>query len=143
MLREAMAVRGRMDLASYDRLFPSQDVLPSVGVGNLIAAPLQGKARQGGATMFLDLATMEPHDDQRAYLSLLGRTSPAEVSRVARRAGGVTVGASIDKISAAVSTRIRATAPPIVHARLSSGIRLESGELTPALHATLKRTPRP
>lgn len=138
LLREAMAVRGRMDLASYDRLFPSQDVPPSGGVGNLIAAPLHGKARQDGATVFLDLATMEPHDDQWAYLSSLGRMSPAEVNRVARRAGGVTVGAGIDKIGAAVSTRIRTTAPPIVHARLSSGIRLESGELTPALHATLK-----
>ncbi|TVT17811.1 helicase [Amycolatopsis acidiphila] len=138
LLREAMAVRGRMDLASYDRLFPSQDVLPSGGVGNLIAAPLQGRARQDGAAAFLDLATMEPHDDQWAYLSSLGRMSPAEVNRVARRAGGVTVGAGIDKIGAAVSTRIRTTAPPIVHARLSSGIRLESGELTPALHATLK-----
>lgn len=138
LLREAMAVRGRMDLASYDRLFPSQDVLPSGGVGNLIAAPLQGKARQDGATVFLDLATMEPHDDQWAYLSSLGRMSPAEVNRVARRAGGVTVGASIDKIGAAVSTRIRATTSPVVHALLSSGIRLESNELTPALHATLK-----
>lgn len=138
LLREAMAVRGRMDLASYDRLFPSQDVLPSGGVGNLIAAPIHGKARQDGATVFLDLATMEPHDDQWAYLSSLGRMSPAEVNRVARRAGGVTVGAGIDKIGAAVSTRIHTTAPPIVHARLSSGIRLESGELTPALHATLK-----
>ncbi|WP_439098600.1 TOTE conflict system archaeo-eukaryotic primase domain-containing protein [Amycolatopsis nivea] len=27
LLREAMAVRGRRDLASYDRLFPAQDVL--------------------------------------------------------------------------------------------------------------------
>jgi len=44
-----------------DRLFPSQDVLPSGGVGNLIAAPLQGRARQDGVTVFLDLATMQPH----------------------------------------------------------------------------------
>ncbi|WP_431439759.1 TOTE conflict system archaeo-eukaryotic primase domain-containing protein [Actinophytocola sp.] len=138
LLREAMAVRGRMDLASYDRLFPSQDVLPSGGVGNLLAAPLQGKARHDGATVFLDLATMEPHDDQWAYLSSLGRMSPAEVTRVARRAGRVTVGTGVDKIGAAVSTRIRAAAPAIVQARLNSGIRLESGELTPALHATLK-----
>jgi superfamily II DNA or RNA helicase len=138
LLREAMAVRGRMDLASYDRLFPSQDVLPSGGVGNLIAAPLQGESRHHGATVFLDLATMEPHDDQWAYLSSLGRMSPAEVNRVARRAGRVTVGVGIDEIGAAVSTRIRAVAPPIVHARLGSGIRVESGELTPALHATLK-----
>jgi hypothetical protein len=28
LLREAIAIRGRMDLRSYDRLFPSQDVLP-------------------------------------------------------------------------------------------------------------------
>jgi superfamily II DNA or RNA helicase len=138
LLREAMAVRGRMDLASYDRLFPSQDVLPSGAVGNLIAAPLHGKARQDGATVFLDLATMEPHEDQWAYLSSLGRMSPAEVNRVARRAGGVTVGTTIDRIGPAVSTRIRAAAPPVVHARLSSGIRLEAGELPPALHATLK-----
>ncbi|UMP06765.1 TOTE conflict system archaeo-eukaryotic primase domain-containing protein [Amycolatopsis sp. EV170708-02-1] len=113
----------RMDLASYDRLFPSQDVLPAGGVGNLIAAPLHGKARQDGAMVFLDLATMEPHDDQWAYLSLLGRMSPAEANRVARRAGRVTVGAGIDKIGAAVSTRIRATASPSVRARLNSGIR--------------------
>lgn len=81
---------------------------------------------------------MEPHEDQWAYLSSLGRMSPAEVNRVARRAGGVTVGTTIDRIGPAVSTRIRAAAPPVVHARLSSGIRLEAGELPPALHATLK-----
>jgi hypothetical protein len=28
LLREAMAMRGRMKLDSYDRLFPSQDLLP-------------------------------------------------------------------------------------------------------------------
>jgi TOTE conflict system primase-like protein/type III restriction/modification enzyme restriction subunit len=138
LLREAMAVRGHMDMASYDRLFPSQDVLPAGGVGNLIAAPVHGKARAAGATMFLDLATMEPHDDQWAFLSSLGRMSPAEVDRVARRAGQVTVGASIDRICAPVSTRIRVTPPPIVHARLGARIRVEAGELSPALHATLK-----
>ena len=44
LLREAMALRGRMKLASYDRLFPSQDLLPADGVGNLIAATLTGRA---------------------------------------------------------------------------------------------------
>ena len=33
LLREAMALRGQIDLASYDRLFPSQDVLPAGGAG--------------------------------------------------------------------------------------------------------------
>jgi hypothetical protein len=46
LVREAMAIRGRMDLRCYDRLFPSQDVLPGQGPGNLIAAPLHGKSRK-------------------------------------------------------------------------------------------------
>ena len=33
LLREAMALRGRMTLASYDRLFPSQDVLQAEAWG--------------------------------------------------------------------------------------------------------------
>lgn len=138
LLREAMAVRGHMDLASYDRLFPSQDVLPTGGVGNLIAAPLYGKGRRDGVTVFLDLATMEPYDDQWAFLSSLGRMSPGEVSRISRQAGRVVVGAGVDRLGTPVSTRIHAAPPPILHARLAAGIRVESGELTPALHATLK-----
>ncbi len=59
LLREAMSLRGQMSLASYDRLFPSQGTLPAAGVGNLIAAPLNGKSRRDGATVFLDTATME------------------------------------------------------------------------------------
>ena len=82
LVREAIALRGRMELSSYDRLFPSQDVLPAQGVGNLIAAPLQGRCRRRGATVFLDLATMEPHPDQWAYLSTLVRLSPKDVARL-------------------------------------------------------------
>ena len=56
LVHEAMLLRGAMDLRSYDRLFPNQDVLPDGGFGNLIAAPLQGRRRKGGLTVFLDLA---------------------------------------------------------------------------------------
>ncbi|MGH3470300.1 MAG: TOTE conflict system archaeo-eukaryotic primase domain-containing protein, partial [Thermocrispum sp.] len=87
LLREAMALRGRMDLASYDRLFPSQDVLPTGGVGNLIAAPLHGRSRADGTTVFLDTASLEPHEDQWAFLSTLSRMTPREVARLAERAG--------------------------------------------------------
>ncbi len=98
LLREAMALRGQMDLASYDRLFPSQDVLPVGGVGNLIAAPLQGRSRKDGATVFLDLATLEPHEDQWAFLSSLSRMSPREVTRAADRVGTVSVGTRVDRL---------------------------------------------
>jgi hypothetical protein len=40
-----------VDLASYDRFFPTQDFLPAQGsIGNLIALPLQGKCRKWGTT---------------------------------------------------------------------------------------------
>ena len=38
LVREAIAIRGRMDLRCYDRLFPSQDLLLGRGPGDLIAA---------------------------------------------------------------------------------------------------------
>ena len=46
LLHEAMAIRGEMDMESYDRLFPAQDYLPRRGFGNLIALPLEGRCRQ-------------------------------------------------------------------------------------------------
>jgi superfamily II DNA or RNA helicase len=138
LLREAISVRGRMDLASYDRLFPSQDVLPAGGVGNLIAAPLHGRSRRDGTTVFLDLATMEPHTDQWAFLSSLPRMSPREVAKAADRAGAVVVGARVDRLASATSTLIRPPAPASIPARLGAGIRVETADLTPALLATLK-----
>jgi len=138
LLREAIALRGRMDLTSYDRLFPSQDVLPTGGVGNLIAAPLHGRSRKDGATVFLDLATMEPHADQWAYLSCLSRMTPREVSKAADRLGAVNVGVRVERLTAPTSTVTRPKPAPIVHVRLGAGIRLAFDDLTPALLATLK-----
>jgi len=67
-------MRGELDLSSYDRFFPSQDYLPRSGsIGNLIALPLQGLCRRRGTTVFLDLATLEPHVDQFGYLSQVER----------------------------------------------------------------------
>jgi superfamily II DNA or RNA helicase len=138
LLREAIALRGRMDLASYDRLFPSQDVLQIGGFGNLIAAPLQGRCRRRGTTVFLDLATLEPYEDQWAYLSSVTRLSPRELTRLAQRLGRVAVGAGVDKLRAATSTRITIQAPAVVHARLGATVTVDGADLPPALLATLK-----
>ena len=75
LLSEAFRLRGSMHLSSYDRLFPSQDVHTGRGVGNLIAAPMNSKRRQHGTTVFLDPATLEPYEDQWAYLSSIARLS--------------------------------------------------------------------
>jgi superfamily II DNA or RNA helicase len=138
LLREAIALRGRMSLASYDRLFPSQDVLQIGGLGNLIAAPLQGRCRRHGTTVFLDLATLEPHEDQWAYLSTVGRLSPRELTRLAQRLGQVAVGAGVERLRAATATRITVQAPAVIHARLASAITVDGSDLPPALMATLK-----
>ena len=138
LLREAMGLRGQMDLSSYDRLFPSQDVLPIGGVGNLIAAPLQGRSRKNGATVFLDLATLEPYEDQWAFLSTLSRMSPREVNRAAERVGTVSVGTHADRLMTPTSSKVRPQPAPLIRARLGAGIRLETQDLTPSLLAALK-----
>lgn len=138
LLREAMALRGRMSLSSYDRLFPTQDVLQTGGPGNLIAAPLSGKARRRGTTVFLDLASLEPLDDQWAYLSTLGRVSPRDADRLARRLGQIQVGSGVNRLRAATSTRITVQVPHAVKARLGAAITVDSAGLPPALLATLK-----
>ena len=138
LLREAMALRGRMNLASYDRLFPSQDLLPAGGVGNLIAAPLFKPDRDNGRTVFLDPGTMEKHKDQWAYLSTLGRMTPREVTRAAEKAGRVLVGSEVKRLGTAVSSATRPAVAPVIHARLGAGIRVEQAELTPGLCSTLR-----
>ncbi|MFN0282181.1 MAG: TOTE conflict system archaeo-eukaryotic primase domain-containing protein [Kineosporiaceae bacterium] len=138
LLHEAIATRGRMDLSSYDRLFPSQDVLPAGGIGNLIAAPLHGASRRAGATVFLDLSTMEPHEDQWAYLSALGRMSPRDLTRCLSRVRDIAVGAKVTHLVQPSSTRIRPPAPARVSVRLAAGVHLPLEGLTPTMHATLK-----
>jgi superfamily II DNA or RNA helicase len=138
LLREAMAIRGKVNLASYDRLFPSQDLLPAGGTGNLIALPLFRPARDRNATVFLNLESLEPHEDQWAYLSTLGRMTPGEVGRAADKAGRVPAGSEVTRLAAPVSTKIRPEAAAAVRARLGAGIRVELADLTPALAASLR-----
>jgi superfamily II DNA or RNA helicase len=72
VLTETMDRRPELGLGSYDRLFPSQDTLPKGGFGNLIALPLQKKAREQGNSLFVDDRFL-PHPDQWAFLSLIRR----------------------------------------------------------------------
>jgi len=84
LLRRAMTMRAELDLASYDRFFPSQDFMPRAGFGNLIALPLQGECVSRGTTVLLDPATMHPWPDQWALLSSVSRLTPDAVSSLAR-----------------------------------------------------------
>jgi len=138
LLREAMTMSGRLSLASYDRLFPSQDLLPSGGIGNLIAAPLQGRRRRTGTTVFLDLATLEPHEDPWSYLSSLPRVSPAELARAATRLGSLRTGGGVDRVVKPSASRIDVPVPRSVDIELGGTIRVKAASLPPAVLATLR-----
>lgn len=68
ILTETMERRPDIGLESYDRLIPNQDTLPKGGFGNLIALPLQKKARKKGNSVFVDLK-LKAHADQWQVLS--------------------------------------------------------------------------
>jgi len=138
LLREAMTMARRINLASYDRLFPSQDLLPAGGIGNLIAAPLQGQRRRTGTTMFLDLGTLEPHEDPWSYLSSLPRITPAELARLAARLGTVRTGSGVDKVVKSSATKIDVPVPRAIEVELGGAIRVKAASLPPALLSTLR-----
>jgi hypothetical protein len=78
LLTETLERRPELGFESYDRMFPSQDTLPKGGFGNLIALPLQRRARDYGNSVFVD-SNLLPYRDQWAFLASLSRLSPQVV----------------------------------------------------------------
>ena len=138
LLREAMTVRAELDLASYDRLFPTQDFMPKGSFGNLIALPLQAECRKRGTTVFLDPTTLEPYEDQWAFLASVDRLAPDAVAALAEAFGELATGPD-----AATYRRARITAsapppPPEIAARTGAMLAIDRIGVPPALLAALK-----
>jgi superfamily II DNA or RNA helicase len=94
LLTRTMDRRPEIGFASYDRLFPSQDRMPSGGFGNLIALPLQWHARERSNSVFVD-DQLNPHSDQWAFLATIRRMTTADVDMLLEKAdaeiaGGMT-----------------------------------------------------
>jgi hypothetical protein len=87
LVTETMECNPDIGFSSYDRFFPSQDSMPAGGFGNLIALPLQHGPRLAGNSLFLDDTSFEPHSDQWAFLSRVGRMTLTEVTAIAEKAG--------------------------------------------------------
>jgi superfamily II DNA or RNA helicase len=83
ILTRAIERRHQIGFDSYDRFFPSQDTLPKGGFGNLIALPLQEKAREKGNSLFLD-RTFEPYPDQWLFLSSVERIPQEKIEDIVR-----------------------------------------------------------
>ena len=73
-----MEERHEIKLSSYDRMFPNQDTMPKGGLGNLIALPLQGKARKEHNTEFVDKDFIS-YPDQWEYLYQIKRITSNDV----------------------------------------------------------------
>jgi superfamily II DNA or RNA helicase len=138
LLGEAFQLRGSMHLSSYDRLFPSQDIHTGRGMGNLIAAPLNGKRRQHGTTLFLDPATLEPFDDQWAYLSSIARLSHKDVAVLLRTLPDPQFGHCVRRLQLPTSSKIVPRPAAIIRATFISRITLTANDLGPAMIAAVK-----
>ncbi len=137
LLREAMTVRAEIDLASYDRLFPAQDFMPNGSFGNLIALPLQGACRRRGTTVFLDPSTLRPYDDQWAFLSALGRSSPEAIETMAESVRQVAAG-PLEPTYRPPHGRDMPKAPATIMADAGAMLSIDRIGLPPALLAGLK-----
>lgn len=137
LLRRAMAARVEIDLASYDRLFPSQDFMPKGSFGNLIALPLEGASRRQGNTVFLDPASLEPWADQWAFLSSVGRMSAEAAAAAAQALGGLELGPDRRGWRQLIEAP-GPKAPARVRAREGGQLSVERSGLPPAVIAGLK-----
>lgn len=84
LLTYSMGRRHEITFKSYDRFFPNQDTMPKGGFGNLIALPLQKKARENGNSVFIDL-NYRPYEDQWRFLAQIRKLSESDVSMLISR----------------------------------------------------------
>ncbi|MCK4642306.1 DEAD/DEAH box helicase [bacterium] len=81
LITKTMSSRFEIDMKSYDRMFPNQDILPKGGFGNLIALPFQKEAMLQGNSMFIDKEGNH-YDDQWGYLSSTKRLTFAKLREI-------------------------------------------------------------
>lgn len=151
ILTETMERRPDLGLDSYDRLFPNQDTMPQGGFGNLIALPLQKKARNANNSVFVD-NNLIAFEDQWAFLSSLRKISRSEVEEIVGKAQakGRIIGIQLDIDEEEITPwnmqpSRRKTGPPIgtvpesLELVIGNQIYIAKDQLTPALRNRLIR----
>jgi hypothetical protein len=154
LITETMARRHQLPMESYDRLFPNQDTMPRGGFGNLIALPLQRRAREAGNSVFVD-RNFAPWPDQWAFLAEVRRLDASFVSALADEASrlGQVIGVRLSDASEEddrapwrrpPSGRPRKVViteplPPVVRAVLCQRLFIEKGGLPSSVLNQLKR----
>jgi hypothetical protein len=143
LLAEALSFQPYLSLKSYDRLFPNQDQLAPGGFGNLIALPLQEKARKMGNSVFVD-DDFHPYENQWSYLAQLPLCAPGIVDSIVSDVHDHAASDEIitfeekalDRISAVIHKGIFTGT---IKAELRQQLSIDTKELPRALIAAFKR----
>ena len=138
LLREAMTVRAELDLGSYDRLFPAQDFMPKGSFGNLIALPLQRDCRMRGTTVFLDPTSLEPVEDQWAFLAQIERLGTESVDALGKALGDLATGPDASTYRQPARDQPTARPPAQIVALAGAMLSVDRIGIPPALLAALK-----
>ena len=154
LITETMARRHQLSMQSYDRLFPNQDTMPKGGFGNLIALPLQRRARDASNSVFVDGA-FKFWPDQWAFLAGMKRIDTTFVCALAEEASrsgqviGVRMSDNADeddrrpwaRLPSGRSRKVVITEPlpPVVKAVLSQRLFIEKAGLPSVLLNQLMR----
>ncbi len=85
LITKTLDIRPEIGLDSFDRFFPNQDTIPRGGFGNLIALPLQKKARDKNHSVFLD-RNFTPYPDQWTFLSGIEKIEKGFIEDFVQRA---------------------------------------------------------
>lgn len=85
LITKTLDVRPEIGLDSFDRFFPNQDTVPRGGFGNLIALPLQKKAREKNHSLFVD-RDLNPYPDQWTLLSNIKKIEKGFIEDLVQRA---------------------------------------------------------
>lgn len=122
ILTEAMNQDVGISFKSYDRFIPNQDYLPQGGFGNLIALPLQGKARKNGNSVFVD-ENFQHYSDQWEYLLSIRKLSEEMLDDVVRRYGTPQPMGELSKTSESVPWEVP-VAPQIAHSDFGTALNI-------------------
>ncbi|MDH4468570.1 MAG: DEAD/DEAH box helicase family protein [Bacteriovoracaceae bacterium] len=152
ILSRAQQERHTLSLKSYDRFFPNQDYLPKGGFGNLIALPLQQKARENNNSVFVD-ENFNAYPNQWEHLAQVKRLSLHDVQSIIKQilpAKSATVPTEDDEhFTMEVDQRLMTLAKPKIFKGLFCGnveiehgaqLKIQTQNLPGALVSALKRT---
>lgn len=141
LLDDAMELHPSLSFDSYDRLFPNQDMMPEGGFGNLIALPLQNRARTRGCTVFID-DNLIPYPDQWTVLRAQKTVTPGQVHELAGKepvqTGSEDVSAPWEQ-SLPIETGTITGCPEKVAVTLANHIYIKVSDLPAPLIARLRR----